>query len=45
MYRWIVEADIYRLRKALRSDPGSDERRVIAQRLAQAEARLARSAF
>jgi len=41
MYRWIIEADIYRLKKALRDDPSSPTRRTIEQRLVAAEARLA----
>lgn len=40
MYRWIAEADIYRLRKALREDPTAAERKTIAHRLSLAEARL-----
>ena len=40
MYRWIVEADIYRLRKALRDNPTAAERETINQRLLIAETRL-----
>ncbi len=40
MYRWIIEADIYRLKKALRDDPQQADRRALEQRLALAEARL-----
>jgi hypothetical protein len=40
MYRWIVEADIYRLRKALREDPTAVERNTIKHRSSLAEARL-----
>jgi hypothetical protein len=40
MYRWIIEADIYRLKKALRDDPQDLERRTLERRLAVAEARL-----
>ncbi|QQV77716.1 hypothetical protein H5J25_02725 [Sphingomonas aliaeris] len=40
MYRWIIEADIYRLKKALRNDPQDAERRTLERRLALAEARL-----
>ena len=41
MYRWIIEADIYRLKKALRDDPADPSRRTIERRLAAAEAQLA----
>lgn len=40
MYRWIVEADIYRLLKALRDNPTAAERETINQRLSIAETRL-----
>jgi hypothetical protein len=40
MYHWIVEADIYRLRKALREQPTPMERKRIGDRLSLAEAKL-----